>query len=91
MKKNPPSMREVNAAKQTLNARVRARSAEGLVDPTWEEEKAWEQKHPSPKSVYRQKCDAKRKKLQLLADEILLAGEMGQITGEEFYAKVKAF
>lgn len=91
MKKNPPSIREVNAASKTLRSRVNELADEGLVEPTWEEDRAWEQKHPSPKEVYRRKVEAKRKRLQSVANEIILAGEMGQITSEEFYAKVKAF
>ena len=92
MKKNPPTMREVNAAKEMLRAVIQGRSLEGLAkEPTWEEEKVWCLKNPSPRESHRYLVDARRKVLEAEASDIILAGQMGQVTSDEFYAAVKAF
>lgn len=91
MKKNPPSMREVKAAQDTLMNRIRERAKVVGKEPTYEENSAWHAKHPSPSQRYRIKVRKMEDALRAKAEEILLAGRMGQITSEEFYAKVKAF
>lgn len=91
MKKNAPTMREVNAAEDALKTKIRSRSSEGLVEPTWEETQEWKRKHPTPSDVFARKVNDNRDKLQKSADEIILAGKMGQVTSEEFYNAVKSF
>ena len=91
MKKNPPSMREVNAAEESLRNKARAKSIEGLNCPTWEEDKVWRKAHQSPIEKYNDKVDSRRSKLYAQVDEIILAGKMGQVTSEEFYNAVKSF
>ena len=91
MKKNAPSMREVEAAERELRNRIREKARDVGREPSFEEDRAWRMKHPSPSERYARKVRKVGAALQAKADEILLAGRMGQITSEEFYAKVKAF
>jgi hypothetical protein len=91
MKKNPPSMREVNAAEQALREKIREKAKCCGTEPTYEANRAWEKANPSPSERYARKVRAFETALRTKADELLLAGRMGQITSEEFYAKVKAF
>lgn len=91
MKKNPPSMREVKAAEDAFNRIIRERAKTIGEEPSYEANQAWHEKHPSPREIYSRKVRKIEEALKARADEILLAGRMGQITSEEFYAKVKAF
>jgi hypothetical protein len=91
VKKNPPSMREVTAAQEALRNKIRERAKAVGNEPSYEEDRAWKSKHPSPSERYAREVRKVEATLQAKADEILLAGRMGQITSEEFYAKVKAF
>jgi hypothetical protein len=92
MIKNPPSEREVRAAAEELKKRIRIKSkAASGHSPSWDEDRAWKAKHPSPSDRYQTKLNKIESDLQEKADAILLAGRMGQITSDEFYAKVKAF
>lgn len=91
MKKNPPSMREVTAAQEALRNKIRERSRAVCNEPSYEEDLAWRAKHLSPRERYAREVRKVEATLQAKAEDILLAGRMGQITSEEFYAKVKGF
>jgi len=91
MKKNYPSIREVNAAQDALQNKIRERAKAVFKKPTYEDDRLWREAHPSPSERYARKFCNAEKVLRAKADEILLEGRMGQITSDEFYAKVKAF
>jgi len=92
MKKNAPTMREVEAARATLSRKASEMAkAKAGRKPSYEEDRAWRQRHPSPIDRWEKKHEEAKRANNERAEEILLAGHMGQMTSEEFYAAVKAF
>lgn len=92
MKKNAPSIREIEAAKAELfrKGSKRAEKKAG-VKPSYEQNQAWCEKHPTPMRRWDIRYHAANKTEIDRVHELLLAARMGQMTSEEFYAAVKAF
>ena len=81
----------MTAAQEALRSRIRERTKAVGNGPSYKDDCAWRKVHPSPTERYARKVRKVEKELQAKADEIMLAGRMGQITSEEFYAQIKAF
>jgi hypothetical protein len=94
MKKNEPTMRQINAVREQLDRTLSdARRAWHKANPrpSYEAEQAWERKHRSPHRLYE---DAENKAMKAMEDKreaLLFDARMGKITADELYAKAKAF
>ncbi len=87
-------IRQIESAKNEMNNRVRElrqRLEEKDPRPTYEQEREWEKRHPSPRAKWEIRMASKTAPLFRRMDQILFDARMGKITAEELYEKVKKF
>ena len=89
MKKRFATIREVRAAREMLNKKISELIEKKFGDsPSYEEDRLWQEDHPSPRNRYKNKIAATNESLRKRADELIFKADMKQISADELFEAV---
>ena len=93
MRKDAPTMRQINAAKDELTRKIR-KSVVALEEAdrwTYEARECWKAKHPTPWDRVAKKVGGQRDAMQCRADVLLFEARSGMMSGYDLVKRVTEF